>query len=208
MLPSRLLVPYLLVFGGRRATLLRVFGFGRSVRSMLPIDEKGSPLPFLPYAMIELLKERLQPDFVLLEFGSGFSTMFFMKRVAKVISIEHDPVWIERLSSRLDTNVTVVSVSRETADTYCAFLAGNQERFDFILVDGRHRVECFRRSIPHLTERGVIVLDDSNRERYAEIFEMARQAGFRSLNLLGHKPTSLELHRTTIFYRAGNCLDI
>ena len=201
-------MPYLLLFGGRRATLLRVFGFGRSVRAMAPIDEHGSPLPFLPYAVIELLKERLQSDFVLLEFGSGFSTMFFMKRVARVISIEHDPAWIERLSSRLDANVTVIPASRETPDTYCAFLDENKEHFDFVLVDGRHRVECFRRSIPHLTDRGVIVLDDSDRERYAEIFSIAEQAGFRKLNLLGHKPTSLELHRTTIFYRADNGLGI
>jgi hypothetical protein len=69
-------------------------------------------------------------------------------------------------------------------------------------------VECFRRSLSHLNERGVIVLDDSNRERYAEIFPMAEQAGFRALGLVGHKPASLELHRATIFYRAENCLRI
>ncbi|MEX2283259.1 MAG: class I SAM-dependent methyltransferase, partial [Gemmatimonadota bacterium] len=176
MLPGRLLVPYLLLFGGRRATLLRVFGFGRSVRLMLPIDERGHPLPFLPYVVIELLEERLSRDLTVLEFGAGFSTRFFMKRVGRVVSIEHDPAWVARLREQLDANVTLIPASRDSADTYCAYLETSQERFDFILIDGRHRVECFRRSLDHLTERGMIVLDDSNRERYAEIFPLAERA--------------------------------
>ncbi len=175
---------------------------------MQPIDEEGRPLPFLPYVAIELLKERLSKDLTLLEFGAGYSTMFFMKRVGRVVSIEHDPVWIARLKPSLDANVTLITANRESADTYCAFLEQSDERFDFILVDGRHRVECFRRAIVHLSDRGVIALDDSDRERYAEIFTLAGSAGLRALSLLGHKPTSLELHRTTFFYRDGNCLGI
>jgi hypothetical protein len=208
LLPSRLLVPWLLLWGGSRATLLRAAGFGRSIRLMRPVDAQNHPLPLMPYTIIRLLQERLDKSMDILEFGAGFSTLFFMSRVGTVTSIEHHAGWIAQLQPQLEANVTLVPTSLDSADLYTAFLTNNQKRFDFILVDGRHRVESFRRALPHLNESGVIVLDDSDRERYAEVHAIAGRAGFRSLEIFGHKPTSLDLHCTTLFYREGNCLRI
>jgi hypothetical protein len=206
LLPSRLLVPWLLLLGGRRAGLSSAWGFARSVRLMLPVDAQGKPLPFLPYSVIELLKERLTRELTVLEFGAGFSTLFLMDRVKRIVTIEHDPAWINRLRPQLQDSVELIPTSRDTPDTYLAFLDRQSELYDLILIDGRHRVESFRRSLDRLTPAGVMLLDDSDRERYAPIFAEARSAGFRDLTLVGHKPGSLRLHRSTFFYRDGNCL--
>jgi hypothetical protein len=40
------------------------------------------------------------------------------------------------------------------------------ESFDFILVDGRARVECGLNAIPKLKRGGILVLDNSERKRY------------------------------------------
>jgi hypothetical protein len=129
-----------------------------------------------------------------------------MKRVRHVTSIEHDAGWMAHLRTRVDANVTIVPASVDTPETYTAFLDQNKDFFDLILVDGRHRVECFRKSLGHLSDAGVMMLDDSDRQRYQPMFGIARDAGFRALQLMGHKPGSLRLHRTSFFYRDGNCL--
>ena len=206
MLPARLVLALILLLTNKRAGLAATWGYGRSLRLMRPEDAQGQPIPWLPYCAIELLIERLQPDLNLLEFGAGYSTMFFMRRVARVTSIEHNERWIELLRPRLQPNVTVLQASQETAEAYTAPIRGSSDRFDVILVDGQHRVECFQLALERLTPRGVIILDDSDRPSYARIFELGPAAGFRILHLRGHKADSVQLHRTSFFYRDGNCL--
>ena len=59
-----------------------------------------------------------------------------------------------------------------------------------------------------LSARGVILLDESPRERYQEGIDFAKDRGFKTLNLEGLKATGIEVDCTTIFYSAGNCFDI
>jgi hypothetical protein len=206
--PSRLLLPYLLLLKGRRSPLLSTYGWARSVRLMLPLDEHNQPLPWLPYCVIDLLRERLTAELRVLEFGAGYSTLFFMKRVAHVTSIEHHHVWLDWIRARVQPNVTLVPTASASPAEYCAPLSTSPESFDLILVDGIHRPECFRLALQHLTPTGVIILDDSQRTAYASAFTDAANAGLRFLHLRGHKAGSIGLYRSTIFYRDGNCFGI
>jgi len=45
------------------------------------------------------------------------------------------------------------------------------DHFDFILIDGRARVECALNGIPKLKKGGIFVLDNSDRPRYRPIFK-------------------------------------
>lgn len=47
------------------------------------------------------LEAHLQPDMSVFEYGSGGSTLFFAKRVKKLVSVEHDKYWYEKVSKRL-----------------------------------------------------------------------------------------------------------
>jgi len=187
--------------------LLQAYGYARSLRTGLPLDLNGAPLPWLPYCLIALLEQRLSKDLTVLEFGSGFSTLFFMTRVQFVTSIEHDRQWLERLRPQVRSNVRLLCASGDSAASYCEPL-GEHGTYDLILVDGIHRVECLRRALGCVSERGVILLDDSDRAEYVEAFTLAAAAGFRKLSLLGHKSGSAGLHWSTIFYRDRNCLGI
>jgi hypothetical protein len=80
--------------------------------------------------------------------------------------------------------------------------------YDFVLVDGIHRNEAFTAALGVLSQRGVILLDDSDRPEYAPAFAEAKRAGLRFLHFEGHKAASIGLFRSTLFYRAGNCLSI
>jgi len=120
-----------------------------------------------------------------LEFGSGGSTVFFLKRKANLLTFEHSNVWIEKLKPKLQKydnwKINPVNyVSRETVqnahEEYLKGLEAVRDNFlDLVLVDGRHRVECIRASIPKVKKNGYIILDDSDRPEYLEAFELLKE---------------------------------
>ena len=112
------------------------------------------------------------------------------------------------MRERIPKNAKLVPTQRDPAAAYCAPLAGVDECFDVILVDGRHRNEAFEKALDYLTPSGVILLDDSHRPGYAPAFTAADAAGLKHLHLEGHKPKSVDLCRTTLFYRDRNCFGI
>ncbi len=193
---------------GTRSRLLREFGYARSLKLKVPLNDRGEPLPWMPYCLSALLDERLGPTLKALEFGAGYSTLFLMRRVARVVSVEHNARWAAELRGRIGANVTILDAPATPSEAYLEAVAGVDERYDVIVVDGLHRIECFQWAVDHLTPPGVIVLDDSDRIQYQELFGCGRKAGFKALHLQSHKPCSVGLHRSTIFYRCDNCLGI
>ena len=210
LFPVRLLVPWIFLWKGARARLTTAHGWARSLRHLEPVDEHGRPMPWLPYAVVRFLAERVRPDLSVLELGAGYSTLWFASAARRVVSVEHDAKWIAWLRERLDggAGVEVVATSRDSADAYLAPVRGRGELFDLVLVDGPFRNEAFREALGMLTPAGVIVLDDSDRPAYAPSFAEAARAGLRRLDFEGHKAATVNVYRTTVFYRDGNCLGI
>lgn len=91
---------------------------------------------------------------------------------------------------------------------YCKYAQKTGKLYDLIIVDGRDRVNCCINSLPALKPNGVLVLDDSERERYNEGRNFLINKGFKKIDFWGTAPTINYLKCTTIFYRDGNCLDI
>jgi hypothetical protein len=56
-------------------------------------------LPWIAFEAIDFLKKIVQPSMVVFEYGSGGSTVFWSDRVTKVVSVEHDKLWFEKMSS-------------------------------------------------------------------------------------------------------------
>ena len=87
-----------------------------------------------------------------------------------------------------------------------AVLTGN--KYDIIIVDGRDRVNCCIHSIEALTAKGVVVLDDSERDFYNEARIFLCGQGFKELSFSGISPGLFYLKSTSVFYKQDNCLDI
>jgi SAM-dependent methyltransferase len=208
LFPLRLLLPLLFFWKGKRSRLASGHGWARSLRRLEPVDETGRPIPWIPYSAVVFLTDRLTSDLSVLELGAGYSTLYFMGRVARVVSLEHDQGWLRRVRGRAAANVRLIQTDASTADSYLAPIRGTDERFDVILIDGPHRIEALSVSLRLLSPSGVILLDDSHRPRYAPAFVYAAAAGMRRLDFEGHKAASVHLYRTTVFYRDGNCLGI
>lgn len=183
-------------------------GWMRSLADGRPSSRRGQPVPWMNYPVVDLLAGRLTRDCRVFEYGSGYSTAYYASLVGSVDSVEYDQAWRDIVSRTLPDNARVAYVPKDVDGKYCRSVADCGGEFDLVVVDGWDRVNCVRCSLDRLSTRGVVVLDDSDRDGYVEAFELMKSRGFRSLSLSGLKPTGVGREHTTIFYRDGNCLGL
>ena len=126
------------------------------------------------------------------EWGAGASTIWLWSRNCSCISVEHDKVFYEKLyliKARLKAQFELVlkpCVAFE--DGKSAILSGKSGfegrdfsdyvdtiesygAFDLIIIDGRARAQCLEKAMYHLKDDGLILFDNSDRERYRPALE-------------------------------------
>jgi hypothetical protein len=191
-----------------RNSYLQATGWIRSLQEQRPVGRDGGAVPWMNYSIVTLLRDRLTKDLRLFEFGSGYSTSFYAQLVGSVTSVEYDQAWIGTVMRMLPDNVELIYQPLDIDGKYCRVIRSSGTSYDVVVIDGRDRVNCIRQSIEALTDRGVIVLDDSQRAEYRDGADYAISKGFAALPLEGLKPTGNQIERTTVFYRRDNCLGI
>src|SRR3989304_2288633 len=83
-----------------------------SVRNdITPLDLE---LPWISYSAIDFLREFVKPDHLVAEFGGGGSTVFFAKRVRKVLCIESNEKWASKIERKLES----IDISNVEIETY------------------------------------------------------------------------------------------
>ena len=172
------------------------------------MDCDGNPVPWMNYSITRLLETRLNSHLDLFEYGSGYSTLFFARLVNHVTSVEYDETWFDILRQRVPQNVTLLNIQADIDGKYCRAIRSAGKPYDVVVIDGRDRVNCMKHAISSVTEAGVVLLDDSQREYYKEAIDYAAKRGFRMLSIEGPKVAAFGIHRTTVFYRHSNCLGI
>ena len=182
-------------------------GWFESYKSGESVDAGLKPIPWFTYSAIEFLNERLNNNLNILEFGSGNSTLFFAERVKKVISFEHSKDWHQKILKKIPANAELTITSSLSSKDYLKPLI-EELRFDVIIVDGLFRNECITASLKHLSEFGIIILDDSERDEYNEGIAFLIQSGFRQLKFSGIAPGIFFRKCTTVFYKDKNCMNI
>lgn len=187
---------------------LETTGWKRSIREGHPADKEGKAVPWMNYPTIAFLHARLGNELSMFEFGSGYSTVYFSGLVGSVRSVEYDEYWFSSLKKRLPYNCEIIFVEKDRDGDYCRAIHKIDQAYDLVLVDGRDRVNCIRQSVLRLKNGGVIILDDSDRERYAEGFTHLKNEGFREITIEGIAPMATKRVQSTIFYKDHNCLGI
>lgn len=182
-------------------------GWFRSFREGRAVDRDGNPVPWLTYPAIEFLSRRVRPEMTVFEYGSGASTAWWAARVGSVHAVEHDRAWYERTSAILPANARVDHVPVDS-ESYPRSVLDTGMRFDIVVIDGRRRVECVAPAMSALTERGVIVFDNTEREQYRVGIQMAAEQRFRRIEFVGMVPIVTTKNETSILYRQANCLGI
>ena len=160
----------------------------------------GKESPWLTPASIEFLKNALNKRMTGLEYGSGRSTLFFSDSLGNLKSIEHDHSWYNYVRTMLtDKDISnveykliqpLIPESKSTIEKrngsafdfeiinyneYFSFIVDlPDEYFDFIIIDGRARVECSMRAVVKLKRGGIFILDNSERLRYEPVHRKLR----------------------------------
>jgi len=183
-------------------------GWMASLANKTPQNNVGETMPWMNFSIIELLHEKLTKEQDLFEFGSGYSTHYYAKRVKSVTSIEYDERWYNQIRNDIPSNVELIFQAYDQGNRYCMTITEQDKSYDVVIIDGRDRVNCFKQALAKLSSSGVILLDDSQRSRYSEVFELATKNDFRVLNIAGLKPTGTARDQTSIFYRTDNCFNI
>lgn len=187
---------------------LNEVGWFESFLLLQSVDKNKNPIPWFSYPFIDFLTPRLTKDLVLFEFGSGNSTLFFAKRVKEVISVEHNKEWYQIVNSTKPSNVKLIQTESDSVTDYVGYFSNLKEKVDIIIVDGLHRNECLINSINKLSENGVIILDDSERNEYEQGKDFLLNNNFNSIEFWGIAPTVLFKKCTTLFYKSNNCLGV
>lgn len=120
-------------------------------------------LPWLPYRVIYALEELIQPQWKILEFGSGMSTIWLARRCSFLHSIESDPCWHQLVLRRLEREgLDHVHYELRKPDSYADVQQYPNGFFDLIIVDGLARSECVRQALAKIRAGGWIYLDNSD----------------------------------------------
>ena len=159
--------------------------------------------PWLPFRAIEYL-ESIATGAVVFEFGAGGSTAWFSRRAARVVSVEHDASWYEALclvlADRPNVELLFAEVELTGASGYVAAIDRfPDEHFDIVLIDGRRRLDCLSRAVAKVRPGGRLILDDSEREKYAHAGSLL--VGWPRQDFSGLVPCKDRAGQTSVFTR-------
>jgi hypothetical protein len=187
---------------------LKKVGWFESFTSGSVVDKNSQPIPWLSYPFISFISDRLTKTMNIFEFGSGNSTLYFSEKVNSVTSVEHDKDWYIKILSKKNNNVNLLFVQLETNGKYCRSALSGKSRFHIIIVDGEDRVNCIFNSLDSLERNGVIILDDSERNEYADGIDFLLKNSFKKIDFYGMAAGVLYEKCTSLFYKEDNCLNI
>ncbi len=206
--------PRLLVFGkgmsllySKRSYLIES-GYIASAISHKPIKRDGSPLPWMNYSIISFFEQRLSKELSIFEYGCGNSTLFFSGLVDSVVSVECNREWYDYVVKTMPENVKLILCDPFDGETYSKIIQQQGRKFDVVVVDAEDRVNCLINAQQSLTDKGVMILDDSKGEDSHSVIDYLQKQGFKKLDFEGLKPGRTRGYRTTIFYKNENCLGI
>lgn len=172
-------------------------------------DENKSINPWWSYSMIEFIKPLLQKNMRVFEWGSGNSTLFLAKLCQKVVTIEHEYDWYEKLRRIVPENVDMRYYELEYGGIYSRAILGEKENFDVVVIDGRDRVRCAMNAIEKLSTDGVIIWDDTDRIQYQMGYDFLKSRGFKKIELRSCTYGLVAREQfTALFYREKNIFGI
>lgn len=189
-----------------RESHLRASGWFESFRRGVPLDANGDEIPWYTYGAIRFLESRVGPSLSVFEFGSGHSTLWWSRRVARVVACENDRHWFELMRPRLPPSVRYIHDEASSGGSYAQQVVTVGEAFDIVVIDGRDRLRCAEHALAALRPTGVVVWDNSDRPEYEPGYAMLARHGFRRLDFWGMGPINTYEWCTSVFYRSENCL--
>ena len=177
-------------------TLSIRFGQYRSIRRWECVDATGKPIPWYTYPAIEYVGQLDLSDKTIFEYGSGNSTMFWSKRCRRVIAVEDNQEWYEKIKRRLPDNVEYHLIKDEME--YTEAVHRYRGELDVIIIDGSYRFQCAAAARGRLKEDGFMILDNSDWLEKTAAF--LRDSDLIEVDMAGFGPINDYTWTTSFFF--------
>lgn len=164
----------------------------------------GRPVPWWSYSCTHFLQQVVAEDASVLEFGAGASTAWWLERGSRVVALESSAEWVESVRASCSNHgerLELKVVDFDEPETIAAQVSGP---FDVVVIDNEGpRTPLVPIAIGLLNEGGLIILDNADRDEYAEAVVDLETAGFRRLDFFGLVPINAYASMTALFTRSG-----
>lgn len=196
----------------------------KSIKQNINSFESGIPWINLPAC--RFLEKHLQKNSIVLEYGVGGSTIFFLRKYQRLVSIEHDEQWL-RKATKAATKKNIIKkwkwilkkpaknskAKNQKKFQKCAdplFLQSYAKAaeifkdgsFDCIMIDGLARDACFIHAHKKLKKGGILVLDDSERDYFRSPKSLQELKEYRVIfDAFGPRLNSRYFNRCTIYQK-------
>jgi len=124
-----------------------------------------------------LITKHFSPDKVMLEWGSGGSTIEFSPQLKEYYSVEHNKEWFDKVNNEIQRlgyknvnynyiaqNLPRNSDGRQSEynqfKDYIDIVDTFNTKFDIVLIDGRARRLCAKKVIPYLNPGAIVIIHD------------------------------------------------
>ena len=125
-------------------------------------------LPWWPFPAKECIESLIERSWIVIEFGSGSSTIWLAGRARYVYSFEDNLEWYEKITDRLRTrNVWNVTLQLREGEAFYDLREFEDCTFDLAIVDGYCRFGCVEAVLPKLKAGGFLYLDNSDGDKDA-----------------------------------------
>lgn len=171
------------------------YGQLNSIKCNLPIDSDGHEIPWYTYPSIEYLKQIDFSKKKFFEYGSGYSSLFWAKRVKTLISVENDKEWYKKIVKKILKNQKIVFL--KNANDYINSIKKNNNKYDVIIIDGSSRYKCAKKALPLLKRNGFIILDNS--DWFQKTAKYLRKNGLIQIDFMGFGPINGYTWITSLF---------
>lgn len=169
-------------------------------RENRPVDCHGAPIPWITYPAFEFLSQFDYGECDVFEFGAGNSTLFWAARAQRVVSVETDMEWFERLNQNRPSNVQLSHA--DDAEEFAGSILRTDHAFDVIIIDSlKHRYGATLNAIKKIAPGGVVIFDNS--DWYPNSCQLLSDAGFLQIDFHGFGPVNGYTWTTSIFFKDG-----
>ena len=140
----------------------------KTIKNGFCVDKIDNPVPWYTYPTIEFLQHIDFSNCSIFEFGSGYSTLFWLERAKKVVSIEHNKEYYKRIKETIEQRLrhkkNYTYLFFEEKEEYTMAINLFNEIFDVIIIDGMWRSACTKRVIDYINRYGgkMLIFDNSD----------------------------------------------
>lgn len=185
--------------------------------------------PWFAFQSIRYVEKLLRPDMKIIEYGGGYSTLWWASRVSAVTTVERSKDWSEEIKQSLrkhhlknvelrtfdkfpDASEGELELNydslRPLVDEYISSPHEPRHSCDVLVVDDVFRNAVVEGALHFLKPGGFLILDDSERERHKPVMERLTLDGWSSAHFFGSAPYHFHEKQTTIWFKPAENITV